>query len=105
MTDLRARLADALWEHYGDRSLCEQVADVLLSLPGITIVDRDTLAQAIADGIRSYAGGEGDAYSYHGDGSALEAMHRIDREADDIARYIFTHDALSETKAAERSAS
>lgn len=54
-------------------------------------MDDSDLAKHIAAGIRSYAGGEGDAYSYHGDGSALRAMNRLDKEADGIAQYIITN--------------
>jgi hypothetical protein len=72
----------------------EHVAEVLLSLPGVVVVEREVLAEVIAGGIQSYAGGESEAYSYHGDGSALEAMERLDREASGIAAYALTSSLL-----------
>lgn len=48
MTDIRTRLADVIrdypqsrWE--GDPYTCEEIADVLLSLPGIAIVELPTV--------------------------------------------------------------
>ena len=53
--------------------------------------EKEMLRQHIANGIRSYASGEAGAYSYHGDGSALEAMRRLEQEADNIAQYALDH--------------
>lgn len=50
--------------------------------------DYPTLPDMIAAGIQGYAAGEGGRYSYHGDGSAIEAMERLDKESHGLGRYI-----------------
>lgn len=50
-----------------------------------------TLDEVIASAIRGYVAGELCGYSYHGDGSAIEALKRIDKDADGIAAYARTH--------------
>jgi hypothetical protein len=58
MADIRTRLADALSKldydelMYGDKKSYQERAGVLLSLPGITIVDRQLLEDAV-DSYRS----------------------------------------------------
>lgn len=45
---------------------------------------------AVPSAIRAYAGGELDGYSYHGDGSAIEALRRLSEHAENIRDYAAT---------------
>jgi hypothetical protein len=45
---------------------------------------------AVPSAIQGYAGCELTGYSYHGDGSAIEALKRLQREADGILAYAGT---------------
>lgn len=106
-----ARLTAALAEHYPNarelRCSCgwqlpahlstfgnnftAHLASVITSLEGVAVVEIRALNRHIASGIQSYAGGESDGYSYHGDGSALEAMRHLSNQAAGLARYITTN--------------
>jgi hypothetical protein len=49
VTDIRARLADALFEIAPRHSSIEEIVDGLLSLPGIAIADRGRFENALLD--------------------------------------------------------
>lgn len=101
MTDIRARLAETLrgclppgtWDKVPTSP--GHITDELFYIPGIAIVDREALAKVIAGGIQAYADSESLGYSYHGDGSALESIQKLDRESRRIAEYILTNDLFT----------
>lgn len=64
-----------------------------------------TLDEIIASSIRGYVAGELGGYSYHGDGSAIEAMKRLDGEANGVAAYARAHRDFAAAVAAEQQTS
>ena len=92
MSDLRTRIADALKERYDGRAAdwldapWEEVADAVMEV--ITA----HIPPIVASAIHGYADSQIVALDYHGGGSAIEEMRRLNREAAQIANYATTHE-------------
>ena len=105
MDQLRDRIAAVLREHVEDqltnydaeRNECgcgnqglsgykDHVADAVLEMLTVHI------PPIVASAIHGYADSQIVALDYHGDGSAIEEMRRLNSEAAQIANYATTHE-------------
>ena len=86
--DLRARIAAVVYDmdalHAKQWSL--DVADAVMEMLTVNI------PPIVASAIHGYADSQIVALDYHGDGSAIDEMRRLNSEAAQIANYATTHE-------------
>jgi hypothetical protein len=88
LSDLRSRIIAALeasFDRFG-------VDDYNLMADAVMELITKHIPPIVASAIHGYADSQIVALDYHGDGSAIEEMRRLNREAAQIANYATTHE-------------